>query len=97
MACRTRGTNPEERGRLTHVVRSLIEGSSGFLGRQARVLHARVDRPQGCVGVRIAGLCMRTAIPLSADERGAAGGSDEKERPMLVVTSLIDESSGFLG
>ena len=41
----------------------------------ARTLHVRVDRPQGCVGVRIvAGLHVRTVTSLSAGASGRASG-----------------------
>ena len=73
------GGGAAEMGRLMCAVRSLIDGGRGFLGLTASVLHARVDHPQGCVGERVAGQCMRTATPLSAVKGGRASGWGESE------------------
>ena len=58
----------------------------------AGVLHVRVDCPQGDVGVRVAGLHVRTVTTLSAGECGrASGGSgtDAETMGRRVITGPI--------
>ena len=63
-----------------------------------RALHVRIDRRQGCVGVRDAGLHVRTATPLSAGESGKASGEGGAETETVsgrVVTGLMHIMAGL--
>ena len=62
------------------------------------MLCARVNCPQGDVGVRVAGLCVRTATPLSAGEGGrvyGGVGADAETVDGRVITGLIRIMTGF--